>query len=68
MDLKASIKKATRYLESLMGPASEGLCIQLERCKSESDFLAKVSEVQRILAISRSEKKAAEFVAATLGP
>ncbi len=66
-DLKMSIRAATRFLEGWMGPGSEPLCIQLERCKTPIEFEAKVQEIRVLLATARSVKKAEEFGAAALG-
>ncbi|QTN30168.1 hypothetical protein HZ993_10380 [Rhodoferax sp. AJA081-3] len=62
--LKVSIRRATRLLEELLGPSSVDLCLQLERCTSQAQFTAKVTELSRIVAAMRSERKAAEFLLA----
>lgn len=62
--LKASIRRATRLLEDLLGPSSVDLCLQLERCTSHAQFTAKVTELSRIVAAMRTERKAAEFLLA----
>lgn len=66
-DLQTSIRAATRFLEGWMGPGSEPLCIQLERCKTTVEFEAKVQEIRVLLATARSVKKAEEFSVAALG-
>lgn len=60
--LKLAIRRATRFLESTLGPTSEGMCIQLEKCANGADFTAKVLEIRRVVASVKSEKKADEFV------
>ena len=66
-DLKTSIRSATRFLESWLGPPSESFCLQLERCKTQAEFEAKVLEIKLLLASARSVKKAEEFSAVALG-
>jgi hypothetical protein len=60
--LKLAIRRATRFLEDTLGPTSQGMCIQLEKCVSSSEFTAKVLEIRRAVASVKSEKKADEFV------
>lgn len=60
--LKLAIRRATRFLEDNLGPPSQGMCIQLEKCANGSDFTAKVLEIRRAVAAVKSEKKADEFV------
>lgn len=64
--LKLAIRRATRFLEASLGPTSEGMCIQLEKCTSGSEFTAKVLEIRRVVASVKSEKKADEFVTVAL--
>jgi hypothetical protein len=64
--LPDAIRRATRLLENLLGPGSEPLCLQLEKCKSIDQFTARILEIRRVVAGMRSETKAAEFVAAAL--
>lgn len=66
-DLQTSIRMATKFLEGWMGPGSEPLCLQLERCKTSQEFAAKVQEIRVLLATARSVKKAEEFSIAALG-
>ena len=44
--LPDAIRRATRLLENLLGPGSEPLCLQLEKCKSIDQFTARVLEHQ----------------------
>lgn len=60
--LKLAIRRATRFLEDSLGPPSQGMCIQLEKCTNGSEFTAKVLEIRRAVAAVKSEKKADEFV------
>lgn len=62
--LKPMIRRASRLLEDLLGPDAEALCLQIERCTSQSQFNAKIIEISRIVAAMRSEKKGAEFLLA----
>lgn len=66
-DLKMSIRAASRMLESLIGPASVTLCLQLEKCKTQEEFVAMVIDFRRVVASAASQKKADEFVAIALG-
>lgn len=60
--LQSAIQRSTRLLESLLGPTSEPLCLQLEKCKNIDEFTTKVQELRRIVASMRSEKRADEFM------
>jgi hypothetical protein len=62
-DLKIPIRKVTRALEELLGPTSEGLCLQIEKCKTLEELNAKIQSMRTVVAQSRSEKKAEEFIA-----
>lgn len=64
--LKLAIRRATRFLEDNLGPTSEGMCIQLEKCASGSEFTARVLDIRRAVASVKSEKKADEFVTIAL--
>ena len=64
--LKLAIRRATRFLENTLGPNSEGMCIQLEKCRSGAEFTAKVLDIRRAVASVKSEKKADEFVTVAL--
>jgi hypothetical protein len=67
VDILPNIRRATRALENLLGPGCEPLALQLEKCKTQEELVAKVQDLRRIVASMRSEKKAEEFVAAALG-
>ena len=56
-DLKTSVRAGTRFLEAWLGPVSESFCLQLERCKTQSEFETKVLEIKLLLASARSVKK-----------
>ncbi len=62
--LKPMIRRASRLLEDLLGPDAESLCLQIERCTSQTQFTSKIIEISRIVATMRSEKKGAEFLLA----
>lgn len=66
--LKAAIGRATHKLEELLGPTSEALCLQLEKCASYERFIDKVNDLHGIVTTMHSAKKADEFVAAALRP
>jgi hypothetical protein len=66
-DIRTDIRRATRALEDLLGPACEPLALQLEKCKTMEELIAKIQEIRPVVASMRSEKKAAEFVATALG-
>jgi hypothetical protein len=65
--LKAAIRRSAKFLENLIGPAAEGMVLQLEKCRSMDDLTAKVNDYRRVVASAHSETKADEFVAASLG-
>lgn len=67
MDIQADIRRATRVLEDLLGPACLPLALQLEKCKTKDELIAKIQEVRKAVAGMRSEKKADEFVVSALG-
>ncbi len=62
--LKLKIRRATRLLDAMLGPDSETLSLQIERCKTLDQFSAKVVEISRIIGAMRSEKKGADFLLA----
>jgi hypothetical protein len=61
------VRKASRALENLLGPSSDVLCLQIEKCKSMAELVAKVQDLRAVVATLRSPKKADEFIAAALG-
>ncbi len=63
-ELKLKIRRATRLLDAMLGPDSETLSLQIERCKTLDQFSAKVIEISRIIGAMRSEKKGADFLLA----
>ncbi len=67
IDFKASVRKASRALENLLGPSSDVLCLQIEKCKTMAELVAKVQDLRAVVATLRSPKKADEFIAAALG-
>lgn len=62
--LKPMIRRATHLLEDLLGPDAQSLCLQIERCTSHAQYTAKITEISRIVAAMRSERKGAEFLLA----
>jgi hypothetical protein len=67
VDIRPDIRRATRALEDLLGPACEPLALQLEKCKTKEELIAKIQTIRQVVAGMRSEKKADEFVATALG-
>ena len=67
VDIRPDICRATRALEDLLGPACEPLALQLEKCKTKEELIAKVQSIRQVVAGMRSEKKADEFVVTALG-
>jgi hypothetical protein len=65
--LKVSIKRTTGLLEVLLGPSSEAMCLQLERCNTRDEFVLRVQKLGEVVASVCSKKKAADFVDAALG-
>jgi hypothetical protein len=66
-NLNDSIRAACRHLESFMGLGADPLSMQLEKCKSNAEFEAKVQEISQLLVRAHSEKRASDFVAAATG-
>ena len=64
--LKLAIRRATRFLKDTLGPTSAGMCLQLEKCASGSEFTARILDIRRVVASVKSEKKADEFVTVAL--
>jgi hypothetical protein len=60
--LESAIRSATNHLANLLGPNSDVLCIQLEKCKNKDEFNAKILEFRKIVSSIRSEKQGDEFV------
>ncbi len=65
--LKVSIKRTTGLLEVLLGPSSEAMCLQLERCITRDEFVLRVEKLGDVVASVCSKKKAADFLDAALG-
>lgn len=66
-DVAVAIRRTVKLLENLLGPSSEPLCIQLEKCRTQSEFESKVADMRRVIAGMHNDKKADEFLAAALG-
>jgi hypothetical protein len=67
VDIRPDIRRATRVLEDLLGPACEPLALQLEKCKTKEELIAKIQTFRQVVAGMRSENKADEFVATAIG-
>lgn len=63
-ELKLKIRRATRLLDAILGPDSDTLSLQVERCKTHEQFNSKVIEISRIIGAMRNEKKGADFLVA----
>jgi hypothetical protein len=66
ISLQTAIRNATRMLADLLGPNSDVLCIQLEKCKSKDEFNTKILEYRKIVSSMRTEKHGDEFMKATI--
>ena len=66
--LPVLIRRATKLLEASLGPSSETLCIQLEKCQTIDQFVTTVNQVGKVVAGVRSDRRAAEFINAALAP
>lgn len=65
-ELKLLIRRASKQLESLLGPSCEPLCLALEKTKSYDEFALKINDLRRVLVSTRSEKLAEGFVQSVL--
>ncbi len=65
-NLQAAIRTATHMLTDILGPNSDVLCIQLEKCKTKDEFNAKILEFRKIVGTMRTEKHGDEFVKAAI--
>jgi hypothetical protein len=66
VSLQAAIRSATRMLSNMLGPDSDLLSIQLEKCKTKDDYNAKILAFRKIIGTMRSEKDGDEFVKAAI--
>ncbi len=67
-DLKSTAMKASRALQDLLGPSADPLCLQIERCKTMDELVARIYAIQPVVASMRSPQKAEAFVQAALAP
>jgi hypothetical protein len=65
-NLQTAIRTATRLLADMLGPNSDILCIQLEKCKTKDEFNAKILECRKVVGAMRTEKLGDEFVKAAI--
>ena len=65
-ELKIFIRRATKQLESLLGPSCEPLSLKLEKSKTYDEFAIKIHDIRGTLISIRSEKVADEFLRSTL--
>jgi hypothetical protein len=65
-NLQVAIRSAVRTLTDILGPNSDALCIQLEKCKTKDEFNAKILEFRKIVGTMRTEKHGDEFVKAAI--
>lgn len=61
-DLQTAIRSATKMLSDMLGPNSDVLCMQLEKCKTKDEYNAKVLEFRKIVGTMRTQKHGDEFV------
>lgn len=66
ISLQAAVRAATRMLADLLGPNSDVLCIQLEKCKTKDEYNTKILAFRKIIGTMRSEKAGDEFVKAAI--
>jgi hypothetical protein len=62
IDLKTTIRKATRALQDMLGPSADPLCISIEKCKTVAELTTKVLALESVVASMRSPQKAKEFI------
>lgn len=66
VSLQDAIRNARRMLIDMLGPNSDVLCMQLEKCKSKDEFNDKILEFRKIIGSMRNEKLGDEFVKASI--
>lgn len=64
--LQASIRSASKLLIDMLGPNSDPLCLQLEKCQTKDEFNTKILAFRKIVGTMRSEKLGDEFVKAAI--
>lgn len=64
--LQIAIRSAIKLLTDLLGPNSDPLCLQLEKCKTKDEFNTKILAFRKIVGTMRSEKLGDEFVKAAI--
>jgi hypothetical protein len=65
-NLQVAIRAACRMLTDILGPNSDVLSMQLEKCKTKDEFNAKILEFRKIVGTMRTEKHGDEFVKAAI--
>lgn len=65
-NLQVAIRAACRMLTDILGPNSDVLSMQLEKCKTKDEFNAKILEFRKIVGNMRTEKHGDEFVKAAI--
>ena len=65
-NLQVAIRSAVRMLTDILGPNSDALCIQLEKCKNNDEYNAKILEFRKIVSSMRTEKHGDDFVKAAI--
>jgi hypothetical protein len=65
-NLQVAIRAASRMLTDILGPNSDVLCMQLEKCKTKDEFNAKILEYRKVVGTMRTEKHGDEFVKAAI--
>jgi hypothetical protein len=61
-NLQTAIRSATKMLSDMLGPSSDVLCMQLEKCKTKDEYNAKVLEFRKIVGAMRTQKHGDDFV------
>ena len=66
VNLQTAIRSATKMLSDMLGPNSDVLCMQLEKCKTKDEYNTKILAFRKIIGTVRSEKAGDEFVKAAI--
>lgn len=66
VNLQTAIRSATRMLSDMLGPNSDVLCMQLEKCKTKDEYNSKILEFRKIIGTMRSEKHGDDFIKAAI--
>jgi hypothetical protein len=65
-NLQIAIRAATKLLSDMLGPNSDVLCMQLEKCNTKDEYNSKILAFRKIIGTMRTEKHGDEFVKAAI--